>query len=179
MGAQLMAPARAAVGATLRATGGARREVFEDIVFFFSCASPLSVFCLLWVGVVVGLGSGLACGNSASVFGRLTPSFCCVTEAKKFGRRGRPAGMPSYIEWYVSGEYEVMRLTPYRGVKAFGAPFGPRLSAAQLLGRAPLPNGRRFVDVRDVQKYPQAEPVYNATYYGGVEAERGRNQRGY
>ena len=79
----------------------------------------------------------------------------------------------------MSGEFEVMRLTPYRGVEGFSGVFGPRLSAAQLLGDAPLPNGRRFVDVRDVQKYPQAEPVYNAAYYEGVEAERGRTARGY
>ena len=83
---------------------------------------------------------------------------------------GHRAPTNSFVT-YVSGEFEVMRLTPYRGVKAFGEPFGPRLSAAQLLGRAPLPNGRRFVDLRDVDAYPQAEPVYNATYYEGVEAE--------
>ena len=95
---------------------------------------------------------------------------------RRYRGKGPPAGMPSYVEWYVSGEYEVMRLTPYRGVEAFNAPFGPRLSGAQLVGRAALPNGRRFVDVRALS---QAEPVYNRAYYEGVEAERGRTKRGY
>ena len=30
---------------------------------------------------------------------------------------------------------------------------------------------RAALDLRDVDAYPQAEPVYNATYYEGVEAE--------
>ena len=84
---------------------------------------------------------------------------------------GRPAGLPSYIEYYCEGGYEMLRLTPYRGVEGPAQMFGPRLSGAQLVGLAPLPNGRRFVDLRDVDAYPQAEPVYNATYYEGVEAE--------
>jgi len=95
---------------------------------------------------------------------------------RRYGGRGRPAGMPSYVEWYVSGEYEVMRLTPYRGVEGFAETFGPRLNAAQLRGDASLPNGRRFVDVRGLS---QAEPVYNRAYYEGVEAERGRTALGF
>jgi len=92
---------------------------------------------------------------------------------------GRPAGLPPYIEYFCEGGYEMLRLTPYRGVEGPAQMFGPPLTGAQLVGRTPLPNGRRFVDVRDVRTYPQAEPVYNPAYYKGVEAERGRTHRGY
>jgi hypothetical protein len=99
-----------------------------------------------------------------------------VSLVRPYKGGGRPAGLPSYIEWYVSGEFEVLRHTPYRSVEGFPQVFGPRLSGAQLVGRAPLPNGRRFVDVRALS---QAEPVYNPAYYEGVEAERDRNSLGY
>ena len=86
---------------------------------------------------------------------------------------GHRAPTNSFVT-YVSGEFEVMRLTPYRGVEGFPEVFGPRLSAEQLLGRAPLPNGRRFVDVRAL---PQAEPAYNDAYLAGVKAERGPSNK--
>ena len=84
---------------------------------------------------------------------------------------GRPADLPPYCEWYLSDaggvQYEVIVLSPYGSEGEFAAMFGPRLTAAQLLGAAPVP-GQRHVDVRTLRV---AQPRYDDAYYQGVAAE--------
>ena len=92
---------------------------------------------------------------------------------------GRPADLPPYCEWYLSDvggvQYEVIVLSPYASEGEFAAMFGPRLTAAQLLGAAPVP-GQRHVDVRTLRvAQPRtlrvAQPRYDDAYYQGVAAE--------